>query len=67
MIAGNLGNWIEAASLIGFAVANVVGVFVVLYRALGMPDEPQHVQPADRGAMSEAGVPYVPGPPRQHA
>lgn len=67
MIATSLGDWIEAAALIGFVVANVIVVFVVLFWALGMPDEPQHVQPADRGAMSEAGVPYVPGPPRQHA
>jgi hypothetical protein len=49
-------------------VANVVAVFVVLFRALGMPDEaPARAEVPDRGGMTEAGVPYVAGPPREHA
>jgi hypothetical protein len=59
-----VGGWLEFAALAGFALVNVLAVFVALIRALGLPDEdptraPVHV---DRGAMSDGGVPYVRGP-----
>jgi hypothetical protein len=62
VFVSDLGRWLEAAGLIGFIAANAAAVFVALWWGLGRTTEPPP-EPEDRGAMTAAGVPYVPGPP----
>lgn len=64
MFVNDLGRWLEAAGLIGFIAANTVAVFVALWWGLGRTATPPEPEREDQGAMTAAGVPYVPGPPQ---
>jgi len=61
MFTGPVGGWLELAAYLGFILVNAAGLFAALWWALGRPDEPSPPATADRGRMTAAGLPYVPG------